>query len=88
MLLRQQNVGQNHDIKIADRYFENVAQFGYLPTTVINQNLIQKEIKRRLNSGKACYYLVQNHLSSRLLIKNAKNYKINNYNFACGSVWV
>jgi hypothetical protein len=36
-----------------------------LGTTVTNQNLIQEEIKRRLNS-------VQNLLSSRLLPKNVK----------------
>jgi hypothetical protein len=34
--------------------------------------LIQEEIKRRLNSGNACYNLVQNLLSSRLLSKNLK----------------
>jgi hypothetical protein len=37
-----------------------------------NQNLIQEEIKRRLNSGNACYHSVQNLLSSRLLSKNVK----------------
>jgi hypothetical protein len=40
--------------------------------TVTNQNLIQEEIKRRLNSGNACYYLAQNLLSSHLLLKNLK----------------
>jgi hypothetical protein len=40
--------------------------------TVTNQNLIQKEIKRRLNSGNACYHLVQKLLSSRLLSRNIK----------------
>jgi hypothetical protein len=34
--------------------------------------LIQEEIKRRLNSGNACYHSVQNHLSFRLLSKNLK----------------
>jgi hypothetical protein len=43
-----------------------------LGTTVANQNLIQEEIKRRLNSGNACYHSVQNLLSSRLLSKNIK----------------
>jgi hypothetical protein len=43
-----------------------------LGTTVINQNLIQEEIKRRLNLGNACYLSVQNLLSSRLLSKNVK----------------
>jgi hypothetical protein len=38
--------------------------------TITNQNLIQEEIKRRLNSGNACYHSVQNLLSSRLLSKN------------------
>jgi hypothetical protein len=40
--------------------------------TVTKQNLIQEEIKRRLNSGNACYHSVQNLLSSRLLCKNIK----------------
>ncbi|PNF17831.1 hypothetical protein B7P43_G05797 [Cryptotermes secundus] len=40
--------------------------------TITNQNLIQEEIKRRLNSGNACYHSVQNLLSSRLLSKNIK----------------
>jgi hypothetical protein len=34
--------------------------------------LIQEEIKRRLNSGNACYNSVQNLLSSPLLSKNLK----------------
>ena len=38
----------------------------------MNQNSIQKEITGRLKSGNACYYLVQNLLSSSLLPKNIK----------------
>jgi hypothetical protein len=45
LLSRDQNAGQNHDIKIGNRCFENVAQFTYLGTTITNQNLIQEEIK-------------------------------------------
>jgi hypothetical protein len=70
LLSRHQNVGQNRDIKLANRSFENVSQFKYLGTIVTNQNLIQAEIKRRLNSGNACYHSVQRLLSSRLLPKN------------------
>jgi hypothetical protein len=40
LLSRQQNVGQNRDMKIANRSFENVSLFKYLGTTVTNQNLI------------------------------------------------
>jgi hypothetical protein len=72
LLSRHQNVSQNRDVKIANRSFKNVSQFKYLGTTVTNQNFIQKEIKRILNSGNACYHSVQNLLSSRLLSKNLK----------------
>jgi hypothetical protein len=36
LLPRHQNAGQNHDIKVADRCFQNVAQFRYLGATVTN----------------------------------------------------
>jgi hypothetical protein len=49
-----------------------VSQLKYLGTIVTNQNLIQEEIKRRLNSGNVCHYSVQNLRSSRFLPKNIK----------------
>jgi hypothetical protein len=72
LVSRDQNAGQNRDIKIGNRSFGNVSQFKYLGTTVTNQNLIQGEIKRRLKSCNACYHSVQNLLSSCLLSKNIK----------------
>jgi hypothetical protein len=45
---RHQNVGQNWDIKIANRSFGNVSQFKYLGTTVTNQNLIQEKLRDNL----------------------------------------
>jgi hypothetical protein len=69
-LSRHQSEGQNPDIKIANTAFETVSQFRYLGTTVTNQNLIQEKIKRRLNSGNACYHSVYNFLSYCLLPKN------------------
>jgi hypothetical protein len=84
LLSHHQNAGQNWDIKIANRSFKNVSHFKYLGMTVINQNLIQEEIKRRLGSG--CRS-VQNLLCSLILSKNVKmrtDKTINVY----GSVWV
>jgi hypothetical protein len=72
LLSHHQNVGQNRDIKIANRSFENVSEFKYLGTTVTNKNLMWEEIKRRLNSGNACYHSAQNLLSSHLLSKKLK----------------
>jgi hypothetical protein len=66
------NARQNHDIKIAKRSFENMEQLKYLGTNVTNQNFIQEEIKRRLNSGNACYHSAQTLFPSRLLSKNVK----------------
>jgi hypothetical protein len=72
LLSHRQNAGQNHYIMIANRQFENVAEFRYLEKSETNQNLFQEEIKKRLNSSNACYNSVQNLLSSRLLSKNVK----------------
>jgi hypothetical protein len=72
LVSRDQNVGQNRDMKIGNRSFENVSQLKYLGTTATNQNMIQEELKRRLNSGNACYHSVQNLLSSCLLSKTVK----------------
>jgi len=49
-----------------------VEEFKYLGTTLINQNSIQEEIKRRLKLGNACYHSVQNLLTFSLLSKNLK----------------
>jgi hypothetical protein len=59
LLPRHQNEGQNRDIKVSNISFKKVAQLKYLGTTITNQNSIQEEIKRRLNSGNACYHSVQ-----------------------------
>jgi hypothetical protein len=72
IMCRHPNSGQNHYIRTANESFENVAKFKHLGTTLTNQNDIHDEIKSRLNSGNACYYSVQNLLSSRLISKNLK----------------
>ena len=62
----------SHNIKIDNSSFEEVEQFKYLVTNLTNQNSIQEKIKSRLKSVNACYYSVQNRLSSSLLSKNFK----------------
>jgi hypothetical protein len=72
VMSRDQNAGQNHNIKIENKSFERMEQLKYLGTALTNRNSIQEEIKRRLKSGNACYHSVQDLLSSSLLSKNTK----------------
>jgi hypothetical protein len=44
LLSCHQNALQNHGVKIANRSFENVAQFKYLRIAVMVQRLIQEDI--------------------------------------------
>jgi hypothetical protein len=71
------NSGQNQNIRITNELFEKVAKFNYLGTTLTHGNNIHDEIKSKLNLGNACYYSVQNLLSSHLISKilNIKIYK-------------
>jgi UDP-galactopyranose mutase len=72
IMSQDQNAGQSHSMKTDNSSIERVEEFKYLGTTLINQNSIQEEIKSRLKLGNACYYLVQNLLSSSLLSKYLK----------------
>jgi hypothetical protein len=72
LMSHSQNIGQKHSIKIANRSSEDVAKFKYLRTTQTDQNSMHEEIKSRLNSGNACYHLVQSLLSSHLLSRKLK----------------
>jgi hypothetical protein len=46
LLSRHQNAEQNYEIKIANRCFENVAQFKYFGTSITNQNLMRRKLRR------------------------------------------
>jgi hypothetical protein len=47
LMSRSQNIRQKHSIKTANRFFEDVAKFEYLGTTLTDQNCMQEEIKSR-----------------------------------------
>jgi hypothetical protein len=59
-------------IYMGNKSFERVEHFKYSGTSRTNQNSFHEEIKCRLQSGNACYYSVQNLLSSSLPSKNIK----------------
>ena len=69
---RDQNARRINSMKIDNSSIDRVKKFKYLGTTLTNQNSIQEEIKSRLKLGNACYYSVQNLLSSSLLSKKLK----------------
>jgi hypothetical protein len=56
LLSYYQTARKNHDIKIANKSSENMAQFIYLGMTGTNQNFIQKESMRLFNLGNYCYH--------------------------------
>jgi hypothetical protein len=64
-----QTTGQNHYIKVANKFSENIAKFKYLETTLTNQNCIHKESRSKLNSEKVYYHAVQNLLSPICCLK-------------------
>ena len=72
VMSRDQKAGRIHSVRIDNSTFKRVEGFKYLGTILTNQNSIAEEMKSRLRSGNACYYSVQNLLSSRLLSKNLK----------------
>jgi hypothetical protein len=60
LISHHENAGQNHNIKIANRSFENMAKFNYLGKIITDQNVFHGKIKSGLNLDNACYYSVHN----------------------------
>ena len=73
IMSRGQNAGRSYSMKNDNSSIERVEEFKYLGTTLRNKNSIQEEIKSRLKLGNACYYSVQNLLSSSLLSKKERS---------------
>jgi hypothetical protein len=44
LMSSSQRIGQKHSIKIANRFFEDVAKFKFLGTTLTDQNYMHEEI--------------------------------------------
>ena len=57
LMSRNQSAGRSYSMKTDNSSFERVEEFKYLGITLTNQNSIEEEIKSRLKSGNACYYL-------------------------------
>jgi len=72
VMYHHQNIGQNHNLLIANKSFENMANVKYLRITITNQNRIHGEIKTTLNLENAYHSSDQNVSSSCLLTKNFK----------------
>ena len=81
VMSREKNAGRSHNMKIENNCSERLEEFRYLDKTLTDQNSFQEDIKSRSKSGNACYYSVQNLLSSNLLSKNMKIKDIQDYNF-------
>jgi len=86
-MYRDHTAGWIHSVRTDNSTFEKVEEFKYSGTTLTKKNSIAEEIKGRLKKGNACYHLVHNLLSSKLLSKNLKIKKYSN-NFAYCFIWV
>jgi hypothetical protein len=87
LISRYENGGQKYCIKIANRSFEQVAQFKYLGTRPTDQNCVQGEIKSKLNSWNDYYRAVQSFVFPPA-VEEREYYNIQNRNSATRFVWV
>jgi hypothetical protein len=67
LMSRQQNSGQEHNMKTSTRSFENV-----ISVNLGQAETIIKKLTGEINSGNPCCYSAQNLSSSRPLTKNLR----------------
>jgi hypothetical protein len=70
LIYRYKNAYQK--IRTHNKSFKSVTENKYLENMATNQNCVHEEIKSRLNSGNACYNLIQNLPVSYLIMIKLK----------------
>jgi len=83
VMSREQNARQDHDVKIANEYFERVAQFKYFRTTLTSQNSSHEEIKNRSKSENALLLFGAESFVFQFAIQKHEFLYMQNCNFAC-----
>ena len=58
IMYREQNTGQNRNIKIGNKLFESVVQLKYFATTPTTKNRIREEIQSRQDLWNDCHHWV------------------------------
>jgi hypothetical protein len=79
--------GQNHNTKVRNQFFENVAKFRYLGRTPTNQNHINAKFKEQTEVRECLLLFGAEYFVLQFAIRKYKDGNTENYNFAC-FVWV
>jgi hypothetical protein len=59
LMSSSQNMGQENNIKIGNKSFEDVKKFKHLGTILTDQNCMHEEISSKPNLGNTCYHSIQ-----------------------------
>ena len=82
-----QNAGQKYNKKTDHSSYEKVEGFKYVGTTILNQNFIHEEIKKKIEVRECFLSFSAESFVFQFVIQKYKEQNIQNYNFVC-FVWV